>query len=123
MKQYRIIASCNPYNARTHYHGGEVLKYDGPTPVEWVWIDEIFNTNEEARAVFEGWAAEDGFYWDEEAISDFCRDEGITPEEFKKNNPWYQGPGNYDQANNELLYASGEDSYHEDTMSYRIEEF
>ena len=39
MKHYRIIAKCDPYNARKHYHNERVLRRDGSTPVEWIFDD------------------------------------------------------------------------------------
>ena len=33
---YRVVASCDPYNARKHYHGEAVVRREGATPVEWV---------------------------------------------------------------------------------------
>ena len=41
MKKYIIIASCDPYNAKCHYHGERVIKYNGPTPVQWVLDDNL----------------------------------------------------------------------------------
>ena len=35
-KTYRVIASCDPYHARIHYHGEEVIRKDGAIPVAWV---------------------------------------------------------------------------------------
>ncbi|MBO7684874.1 MAG: hypothetical protein J6Y20_04900 [Lachnospiraceae bacterium] len=53
---YRIIARCDPYNARMHYNGQEVLKYDGTTPVAWVWDDDL--TLDEANDEIFGYACE-----------------------------------------------------------------
>jgi hypothetical protein len=44
--KFAIVAKCNPYNAKFHYHGEKVLKYDGATPVEWVLQE--FDTEDEA---------------------------------------------------------------------------
>lgn len=117
---FMIVAKCDPYHAKFHWHGEKVLKYDGATPVWWVHKDGL--TKEEALEEFRGWALEEGFDWDEDSIAVFCGDEGITPEQFEKDNPWYVGPGFYDGGNNELLYAYGDEVYHDDDMTYVIKE-
>ncbi len=48
-KTYRIVAKCDPYNARRHHHGEEVVRYDGATPVEWVHDDRRSLTLKEAN--------------------------------------------------------------------------
>ena len=46
---YRIIEACNPYNARTHYRGEDVIEYDGATPVKWI-VEDTLETEDEAKA-------------------------------------------------------------------------
>ena len=59
MKNWIITAECDPYNAKFHYNGSEIiLKRDGATPVQWV-IGE-FDTEEEAKAQLYEWALEYG---------------------------------------------------------------
>lgn len=48
---YRIIASCDPYNAKSHYHGEKVIRRDGATPVEWIHDNREGMTLEDANAV------------------------------------------------------------------------
>ena len=50
-KTYRIIAKCDPYNARKHYHGEKVLKRDGATPVAWLFNNHEHLTLKEANQV------------------------------------------------------------------------
>lgn len=50
-KTYRIIAKCDPYNARKHYHGEKVIRYDGATPVAWIHDNREGMTLKEANAV------------------------------------------------------------------------
>jgi len=51
MKHYRIIAKCDPYNARMHHCGEKVLKRDGITPVCWLYDNREHLTLKEANAV------------------------------------------------------------------------
>ncbi len=59
---WRIGALTDPHHSHLHYHGGEVLRYDGATPVEWVHDDNNGNgyTRQEAMALLAGWARESG---------------------------------------------------------------
>lgn len=72
---YMIVAKCDPYNAKHHWHGQRVLKYDGSTPVEWVAGE--FDTEEEAKDQLHDWClaeCDDFFDFNEEqAVIDWCR--------------------------------------------------
>ena len=50
-KSYRIVAKCDPYNARMHYHGEPVLKRDGATPVVWLFNNHEHLSLKEANQV------------------------------------------------------------------------
>lgn len=57
-KTYRIVAKCDPYNAKKHYHGEKVVRYDGATPVEWIHDNHEGMTLEAANAVLLDFARE-----------------------------------------------------------------
>lgn len=57
MKQtYRIVAKCDPYNAKKHHHGEKVIRYDGATPVAWVHDNRERMTINEANDLLMGLA-------------------------------------------------------------------
>lgn len=122
-----IVAKCDPYNARHHWHGERVLKYDGPTPVEWV--KEMFDTEEEAKDQLYAWCLEecDDFrnWGDEQEVIDECRswlDDGETePVRNILNAVAEEGYGIYDQTNCNQILETGGWSYSYDTMTYTIE--
>ena len=55
-KTYRIVAKCDPYNAKKHYHGEKVIRMDGATPVEWIYDDREGMTLKEANDVILNYA-------------------------------------------------------------------
>lgn len=57
-KTYRIVAKCDPYNAKKHYHGEKVIRRDGATPVEWIHDNHEGMTLEAANAVLLDFARE-----------------------------------------------------------------
>ena len=67
MKKYIIVAMCDPYNAIKHYHGEKVLKRDGATPIHWVFKDEYFDTEDEAKEALLKAARYDYSYEDDES--------------------------------------------------------
>jgi hypothetical protein len=78
-KCYLIYASCNPYNAKMHYHNEQVLQRDGATPVKWVHSDNFGHLYTEAEALreIEKYAKEtamqhDDIFWADE---DYVRNE------------------------------------------------
>ena len=128
---YRITATCDPYNARKHYNGQPVLKYDMATPVKWVIEDDI-PTPEKAkeklmRLAKTGKPYENGgwSYEDQESVEEFRKEmlelhgDEMTDEKKETLTDWYKGPGIYDQTYPVLL--EGETSFHDDTMTYMIE--
>ena len=123
MKKFRITASCDPYNARFHYNGQEVISYSGATPVEWVMADNL--TEEEAIDKFRSYAYEefnrDNYsYKDDSSIEELKKvleEEGCVDADFS----WYKGAGFYTE--NVAVWLEGERSYRSDTMLYRIEEY
>ena len=127
MKTYRITATCNPYNARIHYNGGEVLRYDGATPVEWVHRDNL--SYEEAVQQFKNWANEDCCWWGlmeiAEAIDAILEDGEISEysvEEWQKDNRWWDGAGWYHCGSHEKCWDGCGNTYRDDVMTYHIEE-
>jgi len=48
---YRVVAKCDPYNARKHYHGEPVIERDGATPVAWLFNYHEHLTLKEANQV------------------------------------------------------------------------
>jgi hypothetical protein len=55
---YRIVASCDPYNAKKHYHGEKVIRWNGATPVEWIHDDRTGLSLKEANALILDYARE-----------------------------------------------------------------
>lgn len=56
MKRYMLTVSCDPYHANMKYHGEEIIRYDGKTPIEWI-VDDfsgIGYTEEEALKALAG---------------------------------------------------------------------
>ena len=135
MKTYRITASCNPYHARFHYHGGRVLKRDGATPVKWVIEDGM--TEEEALQKLWGFACEDCernyANWSranaesiEDMAQELAEDEAndLTIEQARELFDWFEGEGIYSTGGDrpEPVMLKGERSYSYDVMTYCVEE-
>lgn len=135
MKTYRITASCNPYHARFHYHGGRVLKRDGATPVKWVIEDGM--TEEEALQKLWGFACEDCernyANWSrenaesiEDMAQELAEDEAndLTIEQARELFDWFEGEGIYSTGGDrpEPVMLKGERSYSYDVMTYEVEE-
>ena len=123
MKRYRIIAICDPYNARRHYRGQEVLRYDMATPVEWVMEDYL--TEQQAHEMLNEYAfgLKGAMPYDDEFISELRHDlieDGISVEDVDRKMSWYVGEGWYNDG--VLLYQYGDDYLRDDVMLYRIEE-
>lgn len=130
----KIIASCNPYNAKFHYNGQEVVKYDGSTPVQWVMGN--YDSIEEAKEALWGFAMEDCNSHDdlsheyeediEQGIIDLAEEEDMSDEEVKELRDWYaswfKGEGIYYNDSREVLMLKGDASYSYDVMSYGIED-
>lgn len=126
-----IKATCDPYNARKHYNGQPVIKYDMTTPVEWV-IEDGFASIEEAKAALMKLAKSCRSYesgsWIEEnketirELADAIKED--HPEDFEDGKEpdasWFKGPGIYDHDTPVLL--EGETSFRDDTMQYSVEE-
>ena len=62
MEMYRIIARCDPYNARKHHHGEEVVERDGATPVAWV-LEDGLSLDEANRKIYELACESIGFHF------------------------------------------------------------
>ena len=123
-----IIATyCNPYNARTHYHGEEVLKYDGITPVKWVFGE--YDNEEEAKDALANLAYSYATEHDSLSYEDYASvedsincmiEDGATPEEVKEAFSWFKGTGIY--CDHVLEYAMGDTSFSFDVLTFMIEE-
>lgn len=110
-KKYMITVLCDPYNARFHHHGEPVVRYDGPTPIEWVKEDVL--TEEEALEELEKIASQvqTWMFYNDEVIQEFFGDE--KPE-------WYKGEGFYEDE--VPMYLVGERYLEHDVLRYSIEE-
>ena len=127
-----IKATCDPYNAKRHYNGQPVIRYDRTTPVEWA-ID-IFATEKEAidklmTLAKTGAPYETGSWsWeDDESVKELERQlVAENPEDFadgnKPNLPWYKGPGIYDWQSHFPVLLEGDTSFRDDTVQYSVEE-
>jgi len=128
--EWRIVAQCNPYNARMHYNHQRVLEYDGATPVKWVMSEGYASEDEAKEALMKlamtgnpfeggGWT-----YEDEDSIAELksaiIEDFGDDPDFEEPDFAWFQGPGIYDGESPVLL--KGETMSNDDTMTYSIEE-
>lgn len=131
MKKIRIIAICDPYHARSHYNGQEIIRRNGATPVSWV-IQEC-STIEEAREILWQFARETTInsanlsHKDNEDIeyvkSLLIEEEGLTETEVNEMLSWYKGEGIYYTSTNEVMMLKGDGSYSSDIMTYCIEEY
>lgn len=108
---YMVVASCDPYNAKLHYDGQKVIKYDGNTPTEWVIADgggdglsmsDALNVLERIAMLIDSLS----FYDD----GSFKYDE--LPH-------WYKGAGYY--MNGCDYYLLGDRLFNYGTMYYSIE--
>lgn len=129
----RIIATCDPHNARRHYHGEKVLEYEGITPVKWV-VEE-YASLEEAKKALWNFALEDchnhdgmSHEFDENIKQDICdmaEDQDLDEEGTKELREcyasWYKGEGIYSNEFHEVVMMKGDVSYSFDTMGYCIE--
>lgn len=114
MKKYLITISCDPYHANTKYHGEEVIRYDGKTPIEWI-VDDfagIGYTEEEALKALEGIVDRKDClsYYDKNVFETYGEE---IPE-------WFNGDGYYDDEI--CVYNVGDRTYRDDVMYYSIEE-
>ena len=60
MERIVITAQCDPYNAKNHWYGQEVLKYDGSTPIKWI-IEECDNHFQARKMLYNFAKNEPGF--------------------------------------------------------------
>lgn len=114
MKPYRIIATCDPYNAKHHYHGQAVVRYNLTTPVEWVMEDYL--TLDEAQSILDAYASDlgDDYVWNDDKWIAELQEEGIDVS-------WYKGEGVY-TTEGVLVYQHGDIYLRDDVVIYRIEE-
>lgn len=125
MKKYNVTASCDPYNAHKHYHGEDVIRYDGITPTEWIMERDL--TLEEAFDVLDKYACDlgDDYIWmSDDCIADLKAElikyEELSEREATEAVSWYKGEGVY--CNNILVYRRGDMDIRDDVMRYGIEE-
>lgn len=129
---YRIVAQCDPYNARMHYNHQRVLEYDGATPIKWVMSEGYASEAEAKKALMDlamtgkpyengGWS-----YEDEDSIADLKESimEDWDDEDEEPDFSWFKGPGIYERGGREPypVLLEGETSFRDDTMTYSIEE-
>lgn len=121
--KFAIVAKCNPYNAKFHYHEEKVLKYDGVNPVEWVLQE--FDTEDEALSeLYKMAKSEEGIVertYDDvlEEIKDM--DDIIDIKNHIDKFLEY-GDGLYYCNTFDILMVKDGDSYSYDTMTYSVEE-
>lgn len=127
---FRIIVKCDPYNARKHYHGQEVIRHDGLTPVEWVKDDNFgagYSEEDAKEALFklarQTEANNDSWSWEDDSIiaEKKARDREDLPFFDDSLYDWYQGEGIYMQET--LVLKKGNTSFQDDTITYMIDEF
>lgn len=133
---YRIIASMDDFHSarNARFNTRPFLNKIGCTEYR-VWKDGL--SKEEAYKEFEKWASEEGFWYDEEVIAAEAAefraewaeaagpkaDEGMSeysPESWKRDNRWYEGPGWY--ADGQLLWDGVSEYYHDDIWTFEIQE-
>lgn len=126
-KNYRIIAKCDPYNAKKHYIDQPVLKYDGTTPISWVIQDDM--TEEQAQEELmklakTGEPFESGMWvWEDEEV--IAEDKKAILEDTgeEADMSFYVGEGVYDSAAGKPVLLVGEKSFWDDSINYCIEEY
>lgn len=126
MEKYMIVAKCDPYNAKKHYNGQKVLRYDGSTPVEWVAADGM--TMREAKDTLYDWClneCDDLFNFNEhQAVLDWCRswlDDGETDPVLNMLSAIDEnGYGIYNQADCSFFMGVDDEAYTFDVMTYEI---
>lgn len=127
----RIIACCDPYHARMHYNGEEVVKDDMGTPVQWV-VGKYDSIEEAREALWKmcledkdrnmDWMREsddDLSYWRELLASDPDH-EDWSDDDIEEMLSWYKGEGVYNSINEPVMLKGG-DGYTNDVMTYRVE--
>ena len=130
---FRIIAKCDPYNAKAHYYGQKVIRHDGPTPVVWVYDDNLGEgfTEEDAKEYLFVLAEEcmenssnGSWSWeDDESVAQLKvqakEDLGDDYDESIFN--WYKGEGIYNFQT--LILKRGATSFEDDSVTYMVEKF
>lgn len=124
MTKYIITAVCNPYNARTHYNGQRVLRYDMTTPIKWVMEDAYGDglTLEQAQDILDSYAnqlSDDTSYIDDEWLAQMVA-EAKEYDEVDLDTSWYMGEGWY--MGEYQVYKRGDMYLRDDVMDYAIEE-
>ena len=134
-KLYRVVASCDAYNARSAYRGQEVLKTDAFVPVKWIEDDNLgggFATEGEAKEALFKLAVKlsndgrhDGWnHWNEDVVSALQKElQAIGADDSAP--LWYQGEGIYPacQADGAPVLLKGEGSFRDDIIFYEVEEY
>lgn len=122
---FRIIASMSDYDSSRHpeFSSKPLVEKIGSTEYR-IWKDGLSKV--EAYKEFERWASEEGFWYDNEVISEelagMTEEEGkpLTAEDWKQENRWYEGPGWY--ADGQLLWDEESEYYHDDIWTFEIQE-
>ena len=111
----RIIAHCNAYNARTHYHGEEVVERDGNTPV--AWVVGTYATDEEARTALWKMALAE----EEKHFGELSHEDDESAAELDDSGEWYEGEGIYFRDGHDIMMLKGDSLYSYDVMTYSID--
>ena len=125
-KLYRVVASCDAYNARSAYRGQEVLKTDAFVPVKWIEDDNLgdgFATEDEAKEALFKLAVKlsnDGRHdnWSHENDNLIADYRSHVPD---ADVSWYRGEGLYEAEGSVLL--KGEGSFRDDIVFYEVEDY
>ena len=131
MSKFMIVAKCDPYNARIHYHGEPVLEYDGPTPVKWIESDGHEDEDKAKKALMRLAKTRKDYehgpwrYEDEESVEDFFKtvvEDAEEDAEEQSETSWFQGPGIYNCETHEPVLLEGGWYFEDDSMTYSVEE-
>ena len=124
MERIVITAQCDPYNAKNHWYGQEVLKYDGATPVKWI-IGEYDSESQARRQLYTFAKNEPGFaeYDYDDALAYIRELERLEDIQFYANKFMENGEGIYVDGMYEFILPNdySGNSYTYDTITYRVE--
>ena len=127
MKQFVIATYCDPVNAKTKWHGEDVLeRSDYFTPVKWVRFNDYFTTKEEALDAMKTLAnivmlEHDDLAWEDDETMAIWENE-LDLEGERYDHSWYEGPGVYCVNGHFLVWKEGDERLEDDVLTYKIEE-
>lgn len=124
MKAYVITCNCNPHDAKTRHHFEDVLKYNGMTPVSWVYENEYYDHKSDAMAALDRLAhylecQHDNWHFEDQTSIEEIEKEALKYD-IENATDWYKGKGLYEGQ--QLIWQAGDESLYDDVMMYRVEE-